>query len=159
MHGTLKPKLVVKVAGTIWFVSKCLCIPLPQPRVAESVCYKRSKIESARSRGECLTPRRRVAQQAGCSYTQAPKVDEQPDPSGPQADACTTPSALPLQYYTNMDMDLAKYLHPGGLFEYLKLHYPDIVSIMFCCCRRHCFCMRNVTLDWLTGWKWSGRLA
>lgn len=99
-----------------------------QPRIAESVCYVRSNKERALSRGD------RLEEDTG-EDCNAPIASARPATSAPAKMTCW-PLAIerssgvkqnrPLQH--NVEGQIQRYLHPNGLFEYIRDNYPQLVS-------------------------------
>lgn len=96
--------------------------------MAESVCYKRGMLERSMSRGEAALSNWRAASKRVGSYSAPPVVHQRPQQYVQQVDGCTPYSEQGIQQYAIVELDISRFLTPGGFFEYLKLKYPDIVS-------------------------------
>ncbi|KAG2580083.1 hypothetical protein PVAP13_6NG254848 [Panicum virgatum] len=90
--------------------------------VAESVCYQRRRVERSMSRGEALTPKCRTARRAYSTPA------EQTAPASGDPDGCAHAGTSRFGSSTPQVADIGKFLNPGGLFEYLKIKYPNIIG-------------------------------
>lgn len=76
------------------------------------------------SRGEALTPKCRTSRRAYSTPA------EQTAPASGDPDGCDHARTSRFRSSTPQVADIGKFLNPGGLFEYLKIKYPNIVSKM-----------------------------